>query len=87
MEYFLFFIASLANLFLLGFQSQMIRDMNVPIVFVNCWMLAIVQFWSTTWIINLDNKTLSFFCFAGGSSIGVVGSIYFYRWFLKRKKR
>lgn len=83
MDYFLLFVFSFFNIALLGFQSQIVRDQIVAIAFFTTWGLALVQFFSTRFIVSLDPLP-AFLCFGMGSSLGIVFSIFFYRWFTPR---
>lgn len=83
MEYLMLFLFSFVNIFVMGFQSQIVRDQIIAIAFCNTWLLAIVQFFSTRWIVDLD-PAWGLLSFGSGSSLGIICSILFYRWFIPK---
>ena len=84
MSFVALFLASFFNVFLLGLNSQFVRDQRVAIVFILSWGISSAQFVFTRVIALTEAPTLAF-CSAGlGGSFGICLSIYFYRWFNPR---
>jgi hypothetical protein len=80
---FLFF-ASFFNVFLLGLNSQFVRDQRVAMVFVLSWGISSSQFVFTRVIAITPNPGIAFLAAGFGGSLGICSSIYFYRWFNPR---
>lgn len=78
------FVASFMNVFLLGLNSQFVRDQRVGMVFVLSWGISSAQFVFTRVIAVTDNPVIAFFIMGFGGAFGICSSIYFYRWFNPR---
>ena len=76
--YLLLFIGSFANVFLLGLNSQYVRDKRMAICFMLSWGISSAQFTYIYIIANTPDIVLSFFVGGLGSSTGIVASILFY---------
>lgn len=75
------FFAGFFNVFLLGLNSQFIRDQQVVMVFIVSWFISVAQF-TQIYVIANGSSPMEMFLSSGlGSSLGIVSSIYFYRWF------
>jgi len=80
------FVASFAQVFLLGLNSQFVRDQRVMMVFIVSWFISISQY-TYTKIVASENSDWLFIASAMGGSLGIVSSIYFYRWLLPKIKK
>ncbi|WP_417705355.1 hypothetical protein [Rheinheimera aquimaris] len=78
------FVATAANVFLLGVNSQLVRDQRVAMCFAVSWGISAAQFTFTRVISGTDDPTVAFFVSGWGGAIGICSSIYFYRWFHPR---
>ena len=78
------FLASFFQVFLLGLNSQFVRDQRVAAVFMVSWCISVAQFTYTKIVANTDNIEIAFIASAMGGSLGIVSSIYFYRWLLPK---
>ena len=76
------FVASFFNVFLLGLNSQFVRDQLVALAFIMSWGVISAQFVFTRVIAHTDNPTSAFLVAGFGSSFGICSSIYFYKWFI-----
>jgi hypothetical protein len=79
------FFASLFNVFLLGLSSQIVRDQRVVAAFLISWCISTAQFLYTRYVSAADDPLVAFFASGAGGSIGIVASIYFYRWYQSRR--
>lgn len=84
MSFLALFLASFFNVFLLGLNSQFVRDQRVVIVFILSWGISSSQFIFTRVIALTEAPLLAFFSAGLGGSLGICVSIYFYRWFNPR---
>lgn len=78
------FIATASNVFFLGVNSQLVRDQRVLMCFVLSWGITSAQFTFTRVISATDDPAVAFWVSGWAGSIGICGSIYFYRWFHPR---
>lgn len=78
------FFASFFNVFLLGLNSQFVRDQRVMLVFFLSWGISSSQFVFTRVIAVTTNPMLAFFAAGLGGAFGICSSIYFYKWFNPR---
>ncbi len=78
------FLASFFSVFLLGLNSQFVRDQMVGLAFVVSWGISTSQFTFTRVISQTSDPLTAFFVAGFGGSFGICASIYFYRWFFKR---
>ena len=78
------FLASFFQVFLLGLNSQFVRNQWVGSVFIVSWFISVAQFTYTKIVAMTSGADVFFiFCSSGiGGSLGIVSSIYFYRWLL-----
>lgn len=83
--YSLLLLGSFLNVFLLGLNSQYVRDRKVAICFMISWGISVSQFTYIYIIANTPDIVLSFFIGSLGSSLGIVSSIYFYNYLSSRK--
>lgn len=70
--------------FLLGVNSQFVRDRLVLLAFIFSWQISASQFIFTRIVATVEDTTVAFFVAGFGGSIGIVSSIYFYKWFSPR---
>jgi len=77
------FFAGFFNVFLLGINSQFVRDQHYVMVFIVSWFISVAQFTQIHVIANIGDTGVAaiFFSSGLGSSLGIVSSIFFYRWF------
>lgn len=75
------FFASFFNVFLLGLSSQIVRDQRVVAAFTISWFISTSQFLYTRYVTATDEPLIAFLSSGAGGSIGIVASIYFYRWY------
>ena len=85
MVYLLLFTAQFANVFLLGLNSQFVRDRNMRLCFALSWMISTSQFIYIYVIANTENPMIAFFVSGSGGALGIVVSIKFYTWLDNRK--
>lgn len=78
LAYLLLFLGSFANVFLLGLNSQYVRDKRMAICFMLSWGISSAQFTYIYIIANTPDILLSFFIGGLGSALGIVSSIMFY---------
>lgn len=78
------FLASFFNVFLLGLSSQIVRDQRVAAAFSISWCISSAQFLYTRYVTSTDDPLTAFLASGAGGSIGIVASIYFYRWYQGR---
>jgi len=78
----LLFIASFFQVFLLGLNSQFVRNQWVSHVFIVSWFISLSQFTYTKIVaMSSGNEMIAAYLATSlGSSLGIVCSIYFYRW-------
>lgn len=84
MELVWLFIATASNVFLLGVNSQFVRDQRVAMCFVLSWGITSAQFTFTRVISATDDPMVAFWVSGWAGALGICGSIYFYRWFHPR---
>ena len=84
MSLFYLLLASFFNVFLLGLNSQFVRDQRVAMVFVLSWGITSSQFVFTRVIAITPEPGLAFSVAGMGGALGICSSIYFYRWFNPR---
>lgn len=87
MDLILLAIAQFANIFLLGLSSQFVRDQRVAMVFFISWLINASQFIYTRIVPLSQEPVLAYIASSLGASIGIVCSIYFYRWLLPKLKK
>lgn len=84
MELIALFFASFFNVFLLGVNSQFVRDQLVSLVFVLSWGISSSQFVFAR-IVSKSSEPVAAYLVSGfGGAIGICSSIYFYKWFIPR---
>lgn len=83
----LLFIATFGNVFLLGFNSQIVRDQKIALAFTVSWGITWCQFLFARISANTTDADLALFVSGWGGSLGIVASILFYRWYQVRIKR
>ena len=83
MSIFLIFVASFFQVFLLGLNSQFVRDQQIVMIFMVSWCISCAQFTYThiVAVAPTDEKLWLFFSSGWGGALGIVSSVYFYRWF------
>lgn len=84
MDIFIIGIASFSQVFLLGLNSQFVRDQKMVRVFIVSWFISLAQFAFIRAISLTDDTTLAFLASAIGGSVGITGSVAFYKWLGKR---
>lgn len=85
MAYVLLFIGSFFNVFLLGLNSQYVRDRKLAACFMISWGISTAQFTYIYIIANTPDVMFSFIISGLGSSIGIISSIKFYEHLSKTK--
>jgi hypothetical protein len=80
MSLFLIFIGQFFNVFLLGLNSQFVRDRKVALCFCVSWGISTSQFIYTYTVANLTEPFLGFIAAGFGGALGICLSIYFYTW-------
>lgn len=83
----LLFIATFGNVFLLGFNSQIVRDQKIVLAFTVSWGITWCQFSFARISATTVDADLAMFVSGWGGSLGIVSSILFYRWYQARGKR
>lgn len=80
------FCASFFQVFLLGLNSQFVRNQWVGSVFIVSWFISMAQFTYTKIVAMTEGAEIIFIFFASGmgGALGIVSSIYFYRWLLPK---
>lgn len=80
------FMASFFQVFLLGLNSQFVRNQWVGSVFIVSWFISMAQFTYTKIVALTDGAEVIYIFFASGlgGSLGIVSSIFFYRWLLPK---
>lgn len=81
MEYVLLFFASFFQVFLLGLNSQIVRDRLVALAFFVSWGIWTGQFFFTRITANADEPVIAYFSGGLGGALGIASSILFYDWF------
>jgi len=82
------FLGSLASVFLLGFNSQLVRDKNRLGAFGAAWLITLANMMYTKAFVLSDSFTLSYMAAGAGGSIGIVLSIITYEKFeIARNKK
>jgi hypothetical protein len=84
MELFFLFLATTGNIFLLGLNSQFVRDQRVALCFFVSWGITASQFTFTRVIAGATDPVACFVVSGFGGAFGICASIYFYRWFHPR---
>ncbi len=84
LDLFWLFLATAGNVFLLGVNSQLVRDQRVALCFVLSWGITGSQFTFTRVIASAADPLMCFWVSGWGGAIGICLSIYFYRWFHPR---
>jgi hypothetical protein len=85
MIYILLFLGQFANVFLLGLNSQYVRDRRKLLCFVVSWGISTSQFVYIWIIANATDPWISFFISGFGGATGIVCSIFLYE-YLEREK-
>jgi len=82
----LIFSASFFQVFLLGLNSQFVRNQWVGSVFIVSWFISMSQFIYTKIVAMTDGAEILYIFFASGmgGALGIVSSIFFYRWLLPK---
>lgn len=80
-------IASFLSVFLLGLQSQFVRDQRIALCFTMSWFISASQFIYTRVTALTESPELAFISSGIGGSAGIVASIYFYRFYQRRTQR
>jgi len=83
------FLASFFQVFLLGLNSQFVRNQWVVPVFIVSWFISMSQFIYTKIIAVTEvGDIIYIFLSSGmGGAMGIVTSIFFYRWLLPKFKK
>lgn len=86
MTMFLIFCASFFQVFLLGLNSQFVRNQWVIHVFITSWFISVAQFTYTKIVAMGEGAEVLYLFFASGmgGALGIVSSIFFYRWLLPK---
>ena len=81
MMYTLVFTASFFSVFLLGFNSKLLRDDHIALAAFVSWLITVAQY-SMTWAVFSAGLSVQEYLFwAGlGGSVGITVSQFFYRW-------
>ena len=78
----LVFTSALAQVFLLGLNSKLLRDDKIAAGFVVSWLITIAQFTYIWAVANSKLGTAIFLLISGlGGSIGITLAQYFYKWY------
>ena len=80
------FFASFFNVFLLGLNSQFVRDRWIAACIVVSFNISIAQFVYTRVVATSEDVMLSFIGSSVGGALGITYSIIFYSWFNPRFK-
>lgn len=80
MTYLILFSATFMQVFLLGMNSQIVRDKMAAAAFCVSWGIWTGQFLFTRIVANAENPIITFFVGGLGSALGIASSIYFYEW-------
>ena len=83
------FMASFFQVFLLGLNSQFVRNQWVGSVFIVSWFISVAQFTYTKIVAMTEGAEVLYIFFASGmgGALGIVSSIFFYRWLLPKIKK
>ena len=82
------FLGSLASVFLLGFNSQLVKDKNRLGAFAAAWLITLANMMYTKAFVLSTSFTLSYIAAGAGGSIGIVLSIIVYeRYEVTRKNK
>ncbi|WP_264346168.1 hypothetical protein [Rheinheimera sp. MM224] len=87
MQLLVLFVVTFFNVFLLGLSSQIVRDQQVAKAFVISWGITLCQFVFSRVSANTTDPVLAFICSGFGGSIGIVASIYAYKWFINLRSK
>lgn len=85
MELMIIFFGSMSTVFLLGINSQLVRDKNCSGAFVIAWLITLSNMMYTKTFVLSDSFVESYVASGTGGSIGIVLSIIFYQ-YLESKK-
>jgi hypothetical protein len=81
MMYALVFTASFFSVFLLGFNSKLLRDDHIALASFVSWLITIAQYGMTWAVFSAGLSAPQYLFWAGlGGSCGITISQYFYRW-------
>ncbi len=80
------FFASFFNVFLLGLNSQFVRDRWIGACVFVSFNISIAQFVYTRVVATSDDVMLSFIGSSVGGALGITCSIIFYSWFNPKLK-
>ncbi len=83
--YILLFMGQFANVFLLGLNSQYVRDRRKLLCFLVSWGISTSQFIYIWIIANTEDPMISFFVSGFGGAFGIVCSILLYEKLEKNK--
>jgi len=72
------FLGSLASVFLLGFNSQLVKDKNRLGAFSAAWLITLANMMYTKAFVLSASFSLSYIAAGAGGSIGIVLSIISY---------
>ena len=75
------FVASFFNVFLLGLNSQFVRDRWIAACIFISFNISCAQFVYTRVVANSEDVMLSFIGSSLGGAAGIASSIVFYAWF------
>jgi len=78
MEYITVFFGSLLTVYLLGINSQLVRDKNCVGAFSLAWFISLSNMLYIKVFVMSDEFMLTYLCSALGSGIGIVLSIITY---------
>ena len=83
------FMASFFQVFLLGLNSQFVRNQWIGSVFIVSWFISVAQFTYTKIVAMTEGAEVLYIFFASGmgGALGIVSSIFFYRWLLPKIKK
>jgi len=83
-EMVMLFFASFFNVFLLGLNSQFVRDRWIAACIFISFNISCAQFVYTRVVANSDDVLLSFIGSSVGGASGIASSIVFYAWFMPK---
>ena len=81
------FFAQFFSVFLLGLNSQIVRDQMVGAAIFLSFNISIATFTYTRLVSGTDDVMLSFIFSSVGGAVGIATSIKVYQWMQARKKR
>lgn len=81
------FFAQFFSVFLLGLNSQIVRDQLIGAAIFLSFNISIAQFTYTRVVAGTDDVMMAFMFSAFGGAVGIATSIKCYQWIQKRRLR